>query len=184
MASSSQVLEVGGEAAVATGPGQSIPVPPSSTPAVEIARRSAQGADDLGAGLRDAAKTAADALKQQAAQLAQDVGHELSQTGEGQKMRGVEAIRRFARAIDSAAAELEGQSPAVAQTVHEAARHVDGLSDNLSGRSVNELIDSAARLARAQPALFLGGSVAAGFALARFLKSSAQRSGAGRDPCQ
>jgi hypothetical protein len=35
------------------------------------------------------------------------------------------------------------------------------------------LVDAAAELARARPALFIGGSVAAGFAFARFLKSSA-----------
>ena len=136
----------------------------------------------LASGLKETAQTATEAVRQQAAQFAQDVGHELSKTGEAQKAKGAEAIRRLARAIDSAAAELESQSPTVAQAVHEAARCADGLSDNLSSRNVNELIDSAAQLARAQPALFIGGSVAAGFALARFLKSSArQRSG---DPYQ
>ena len=126
-------------------------------------------------GLRETAQTAADAVRQQAAQFAGDVGHELSRTGEAQKARGVEAMRSFARAIDSAAEELKPQSPMVARTVHEAARSVEGLSDNLSNRNVNELIELAAQLARAQPALFIGGSVAAGFALARFLKSSARQ---------
>ena len=139
----------------------------------------------LGSSLKDTAQTAADAVHRQAVQFAQDVGHELSQTGEAQKARGVDAIRQFAHAIDSAATELERQSRTVARTVHDAARRVEGLSDNLSNRSLNELIDSAAELARAQPALFIGGSVAAGFALARFLKSSArQRQGAGYDPYQ
>lgn len=144
-----------------------------------------QAAASLGAGLKDTAQTAAEAVRQQATQFAGDVGHELSKTGEAQKARGVDAIRSFARAIDSAGAELESQSPMVARTVHEAARRVDGLSDNLSNRNVNELIDSAAQLARTQPALFFGGSIAAGFALARFLKSSArQRPSAGYDPYQ
>ena len=135
--------------------------------------------------MKETAQSAAEVVRQQAAQFAEDVGHELSQTGEAQKARGVDGIRQLARAIDSAAAELEHQSPAVARTVHEAARRVDGLSDSLSSRSVNELIDSAAELARAQPALFIGGSVAAGLALARFLKSSARhRQGAGYDPHQ
>lgn len=139
----------------------------------------------LGASVKETAHTAADAVRQQATQFAEDVGHELGKTGEAQKARGVEAIRRFARAIDSAADELQGDSPTVAKTVHEAARRVDGLSDNLSSRNVNELIESAAQLARTQPALFIGGSVAAGFALARFLKSSArQRPSAGYDPYQ
>ena len=139
----------------------------------------------LGSSLNDAAQTAADALRQQASRLADDVGHELNRTGEAQKSRGVAAIRGLARAIDSAADELQQQSPLAARTVHEAARGVEGLSDNLANRDVNDLVDAAVRLARAQPVLFVGGSVAAGFALARFLKSSArQRQAADFDPYQ
>ena len=177
-----------------TGTAASSSVPPSATSAPETgaggsrssgARQESPSGGALSASLKETAQTAADAVRQQAVQFARDVGQELSMTGETQKARGVDAIRQFARAIDSAALELERQSPTVARTVREAARAVDGLSDNLSSRSVNELIDSAAALARAQPALFIGGSVAAGFALARFLKSSApQRSGAGYDPYQ
>ena len=125
--------------------------------------------------MKETAQTAADAVHQQAARFAEDVGHELSSTGEAQKARGVEAIRSFARAIDSAASELESQSPSVARTVHETARRVDSLSEQLANRNVNELLDSAAQFARTQPALFIGGSVAAGFALPRFLKSSARQ---------
>jgi dGTP triphosphohydrolase len=136
----------------------------------------------LGFSLKETAQTAADAVRQQAVQFAQDVGHELSKTGEAEKARGAHAMRHFARAINSAATELESQSPTVARTVHQTARQVERLSDNLSGRSANELIESAAQLARTQPALFIGGSLAAGFALARFLKSSSrQQSGAGSD---
>jgi gas vesicle protein len=143
------------------------------------------GGPSLGAGLKETAQTAADAVRQQAAQFAQDVSDELSKTGEAQKARGADAIRQFARAIDSAANELESQSPTIARAVHGTARQVENLSDNLSRRSVNELIESAAQLARTQPALFVGGSLAAGFALARFLKSSSrQRSGAGSDAYQ
>jgi hypothetical protein len=138
-----------------------------------------------GPSFRETAQTAADALRQQASEFAGDVGHELSRTGETQKARGVEAMRGLARAIDSAAEELKDQSPTVARTVHEAARGVKSLSDGLSNRNVNELIDSATQLARAQPALFVGGSIAAGFAFARFLKSSAQhRPASGYDPYQ
>lgn len=143
------------------------------------------GSSSLGSGLKETAQSATDALRQQASELAQDVGHELNKTGEDQKMRGADAIRHVARAIDSAASELESQSPTVARTVHETARQVEGLSDNLSGRSVNDLIQSATELARAQPALFIGGSVIAGFALARFLmSSSSHRSSAGPDSYQ
>ncbi len=147
-------------------------------------RKSPSGAS-LGSSLKETAQSATDALRHQATQLAQDVGYELNKTGKDQKMRGADAIRHVARAIDSAASELESQSPTVARTVHETARQVEGFWDNLSGRSVNELIQSATELARAQPALFIGGSVIAGFALARFLmSSSSHQPSAGPDSYQ
>ncbi len=130
------------------------------------------GAQSLGAAFGEAAQTAADAVRRQASQFAADVGSELGKTGDRHKERGVDSLRRFARVIDGAADELEGQSPAVAGAVHEAARRVDDLSDSLASRSVNDLFDAAAQFARAQPALFALGSAVAGFALARFLKSS------------
>jgi hypothetical protein len=130
-------------------------------------------ASSLGGDIKEAAKTATRAVKEQAGEFAADIGHELSKTAEVQKMRGVEAMQGFARAIDSAAAQLEQQSPRIARSVREAAHQVEGLSNNISNRSVDELLKAATDLARRQPMLFIGGAVAAGFALSRFLKSSA-----------
>jgi hypothetical protein len=180
-------LKTGSAVPRSTIPSSNVPAPDKPAGMSESGGRREQRPSQtpLSAGVKETAQIAAEAVRQQATQFAEDVGHELSKTGEAQKARGVEAIRRFARAIDSAAAELEGDSPAVARTVHQAARQVSGLSDSLSTRNVNELIESATQLARTQPALFIGGSVAAGFALARFLKSTArQRPSAGYDPYQ
>ena len=169
----------------AGGPGASTADPlqtePFDTPpgSEDDAAGAAQFEGSLGAALGETAQATADALRQQATLFIGDVGHELNRTGEAQKERGVEAIRGLARAIDSAADELQSQSPLVARAIHEAARGVDGLSDNLSNRNVNELVDAGIRLARAQPAIFAAGSVAAGFALARFLKSTARTQSAG-----
>jgi hypothetical protein len=58
--------------------------------------------------------------------------------------------------------------------VRDAAEKVEGLSGNISSRDVTQLLKATSDLARAQPLLFLGGAVAAGFALSRFLKSSAR----------
>ena len=129
-------------------------------------------AASLSANAKDALQTATRAVKEQATQFAGDIGHELSQTAEGQKVRGANAIQGFARAIGSAADELEGQSPRIAQVVRDAAQKVDGLSSNVRSRNVNELVISTTELARAQPILFIGGAIAAGFVLSRFLKSS------------
>lgn len=129
-------------------------------------------ADSLASDVKEAAKSATTAVKKQASEFAADIGHELSKTAEGQKARGVEAMQAFARAITTAAAELESQSPRVAQSVRQAAEKVDDLSENIGNRNVDELLKAATDLARSQPMLFIGGAVAAGFALSRFLKSS------------
>ena len=130
--------------------------------------------------LGDTARSATDALRRQASQFADDVGNELSRTGETQKARGVDALHKVARAIDDAAKDLQDQSPIVARTVREAARQVDGLSETLSSRNVNDLVDQTLRLARRQPILFVGGSVAVGFVLARFLMTSGARRASGQ----
>ena len=126
----------------------------------------------LASGFKDTGRAAGEAATQQAREFAAGVGDELQKTGEDQKARGVEALRSLARAIESAASELD-YSPLVSKPIRDASAAVQGLSDNLNTRSVNQLIEAAAELARARPAIFIGGSVAAGFALARFLKSSA-----------
>jgi len=185
MASASQGREtgIGSTTGSPISPGMSSPSTSfgsASRASTDSGSAGASSADSLKEGLKDTAITAGGVLRDQATQLAQDIGHELSRTGESQIARGADAIRRFARAIDNAASELEDQSPTVARSVHEAAHKVNRLSDNIASRNLSELLDSATQLARAQPVLFLGGSVFAGIALARFLKSSARhRPGSG-----
>jgi hypothetical protein len=146
----------------------------SARDVVSDARRASA---DLTSDLKQAAQSAQRAAKEQASAFAADVGHELNQSAEEQKVRGVEAIQGFARAMTSAAGELEGQSPMVARYVRDAAQQVETLSGNLRGRSVTELMQAASDVARSQPLVFLAGAVASGFALSRFLKSSASRNG-------
>jgi hypothetical protein len=142
-----------------------------------MASDAARASAALSADLKQAAQSAQRAVKEQASELAADVGEELSHTAEEQKIRGVEAMQGFARAITTAAGELEGQSPMVARYVREAGQQVEVLSQNLRGRNITDLMGAASDLARAQPVVFIAGAIAAGFALSRFLKSSASRSG-------
>jgi len=146
--------------------------------AKDVASDAARVSADLSSDLKQAAQSAQRAAKEQASEFAADLGHELGHTAEEQKLRGVEAMQGFARAINSAAGELEEQSPKVARYVREAADSVETLSNNLRGKSVTELMRAASDLARSQPVVFLAGAVASGFVLSRFLKSSATRSDA------
>ena len=68
-------------------------------------------AASLTADVKDAAQSLRRAATGQATEFASDVGHELKQTAEQQKTRGVDALKGFAHAIETAAGELESQSP-------------------------------------------------------------------------
>jgi hypothetical protein len=138
------------------------------------AETAADLASSLSSNMKESTSTASRAMKEQASELASNVGHELSKTAEQQKARGVEVIQCFARAMTSAATELEDQSPQVAEYVRDAAQKVVGFSDNIGQRDVTELIKAVTELARSQPLLFVGGAVATGFVVSRFLMSSAK----------
>lgn len=167
-----------GEESSGQGVGSSPSIAPDISESAQSAAASAtSAAASLAADAKDAAWGAGQAVQEQAAQLAENVGHELKKTAEHQKTRGAEAIGVFARAIRSAAGELESQSPRVAESARGAAQKMDGLSRNISNRNVDELISAASETARSQPMLFIGGAVAAGYALARFFKSSASHDG-------
>lgn len=144
--------------------------PSSSTDVSESAPTAPSLMDDFA----DTARTATRAVQNQASELGEQIGHELTQVVDQQKSRGVEALYGFAHAIETAADQLENQSPQAARYVRDVAERVEGLSQNISSRDVRELLQAASDMARAQPILFCGGAIAAGFALSRFLKSSAR----------
>jgi hypothetical protein len=107
--------------------------------------------------LDDAKERARSAIDERKEGFAQDVGH-------------------FAHALRASASDLQDHHKGyVAQYVEQAATSVDQIADTLSRQDLRDLMRHTENFARRQPGLFIGGAVAAGFALARFLKSSAER---------
>jgi hypothetical protein len=126
-------------------------------------------------GIKEAAQTTTRAVKARASEFTTDVGHGLNRVLEQQKARGADTIRGLARAINAAAAEMQREAPLVARgTSAMLPARWKASREALRGANVNDLVRAASELARSQPMLFLGGAVAAGFVLARFLKSSAK----------
>jgi hypothetical protein len=107
----------------------------------------------------------------------ESVASQARSAAEQQKESGAEQLGGVARAIHGAARELEDQMPQAARFVHDAAKQLDGAAGALRERSIDDLMQSFNRFARAQPLAFFGGAVLAGFAVSRFLKSSGQTSG-------
>ena len=91
-----------------------------------------------------------------------------------QKDRATDGIGSVAKVARETTQHLrERQHETIAGYVEQAADQLDRFSRNLKNKDVRELVEDAQRLARRQPALFVGGAFALGLAGARFFKSSA-----------
>lgn len=99
-----------------------------------------------------------------------------------QKNAGADRLGEMAGAVHGAARSLEAGMPQMATYVHDAAVRLEGAANTLRNRNVEEIVDDVSAFARAQPALFIGGAMLAGFALTRFLKSSSEQQPPGSQP--
>lgn len=126
-----------------------------------------------------AAETAQQAGEQakSMAEQARERAKEHTQTVlEQQKSAAADQIGGLASALHQTADSLQQQNYGfVAQYTERAARSLEDMAESLRARDINELIGQCEQLARRQPALFVGSSVALGFAFARFFKSSAEQ---------
>jgi gas vesicle protein len=115
-------------------------------------------------------------LKRQAADVAHDAGQRARSAADQQKNAAAGQIEDVAHAVRTAAADLRDRGqPMVAEYSRHLAEGLESMAQSLSGRDVDDLVEGVEEFARERPAVFLGGAVVAGFALARFMKSSAAR---------
>ena len=119
-------------------------------------------------GLVDRAQT----LASDAAANAQDKVRRLA---EEQKAAAAEQVEDVARVLDTAAEQVERLLPEAGQYVRQAASGVHQVSSAVRDQSIEDIIEMGVTFARNRPGTFLAGSVVVGFAVARFLKSSADR---------
>jgi hypothetical protein len=87
---------------------------------------------------------------------------------------------RSSAPIEDVAGEVEQGVPVVTPYLRKAASSIHRVSSTLRERSTVDLLQDLSEFARRRPAALVGVSLAAGFALARFLKSSADRRAASR----
>jgi hypothetical protein len=131
----------------------------------KASRQHPQGArgDDsgLGADIHHVAEEAADAMKGRAREMADEA-----------KDKSTDQLTGVSRAVHDAADRLGQELPQAAGYVHSAADQLDSASAALRERSIEDLVSSFSSFARRQPVAAFAGSVLAGFALSRFLKSS------------
>ncbi len=133
----------------------------------------ARGGDDRPGDLTARAKETLDDAKQQAAGLASRVKDEGKAALAQQKAGAAEQVTGVADALRSTADQLNQRNPQVGRFVGYAAERLEGFGEQLRSRDLDGLIDDATRWGRESPVALFAGSIAVGFLLSRFLKSSA-----------
>ena len=114
-------------------------------------------------------------MKSAARETAGHVAEETRDFAEGQKTAGADNMARLSSAVHGAAEQIARELPQAAGFVHSAADTLQNASSTLRERSMEDMVASFRDFARRQPAAAFAGSVLAGFALARFMKSSNPR---------
>ncbi len=142
-----------------------------SDDAVADAKASASAA--LG-GLKDQASQAAETARGTLSGMAADARGRLNDAVDQQKTAGADQLSGIAKAVQTAATDLQDKSPQVARLVGDAASSVDRFASDLRNRDVRDVLDQVTSFARQQPVAFFAGSVLAGLLLARFLKSESR----------
>lgn len=139
-------------------------------------RRSTKEAERKSAGpLGEQVSSAAAEAQEALASAAEPLQDKARQTADQQKAAGADHLAKVGDAVHSAATDLEHDMPQLAGYIHSAAATLQDASNSLRTRSIEDLVGIYNDFSRKQPAAAFAGSVLAGFALSRFLKSSSPR---------
>jgi hypothetical protein len=84
-----------------------------------------------------------------------------------------EQLENLAKTASAAAEDLqEKDTLGISHYISDIAESLSAFASSMRGKSAEEMLQQAGRLARENPALFVTGSVAVGFGLSRFLRAS------------
>ena len=120
------------------------------------------GADALGQ-----AKDVAREAKSRASSALNAVTDQASSAAEAQKANLADRLEDVAKAVHKSGEQLESQSDWVAKFVEQGADELTSLAGTLRNNDLQSLLGNLKDLAGRQPALFVGASMAVGFALTR-----------------
>ena len=129
----------------------------------------------------DLTQSATETIKRHAADaaaaaksIASEAGDKLQDEAMGRKNQAADYVDRVADAMRRAAGEFEPDLPIAASYIRSAATQVESASASVRNGDLRDLLEGAQSFARSQPTAFLGIAALGGFALVRFLKSSAK----------
>ena len=125
--------------------------------------------------IHEDSKTETEPQVRSAGEFVGDLKDKVHDIAEEQQHAVADGIGGLAHAADSAANELAKDVPQAADALHGVARRLETAASALKEKGVDEMIRSAGEFARSQPIAFFAGAVLTGFALSRFLRSSAKQ---------
>jgi hypothetical protein len=142
------------------------------------ARREARGVADEAKGaasdVMGEARATGSTLKQEAKGLTGSLKEGLSAQARAQKDNVADRIGSIAERVHQTADDLRDREGWLAGLMDRGAQELDGIADDIRRSDMSSLMDSVEVFARRQPALFMGASVALGFALSRVARSGGE----------
>jgi hypothetical protein len=140
------------------------------------ARSDTEAAQEKAEHLTDRAREKTGELKRQAEETAHGMRDGARSIADQQKHAAAGKVEGVAHALRRASNDLREQGqPIIAEYSRYAAEGLESMAQSLDRRDVDDFVEDIERFARQRPVAFLGGAMVAGFALARFMKSSSAR---------
>ncbi len=143
------------------------------------ARRAAESATESASGF---AEQASGFASKAASTFATEAQSRATGIMKQQMSAGADYVRMVSETAHNAASGLEEKAPELARMVHHMADRANRFADDLRKRDIDDVLDMTWDYARRNPRVFIGGAIAAGFLLARFAKSSAERTSRRYEP--
>jgi hypothetical protein len=133
----------------------------------DAARQASAQAAQAGSQAAETARDVARDARERGASLAGELAGRAQSEADARKADLADRIEGAAHAVHRAGAQLEGEQDWLAHLVERGAAELGVLAQSLRTNDLRSLMGDLDGLARRQPALFAGASLAAGFALAR-----------------
>lgn len=142
----------------------------------EDARQLKSSIDAEAAAAKHALHDATSAARHEASAFASDVKESAMRDAEDVKHEAAAGLRAFAGAVRNAGEELaDNDQGTAARFVREAASGLERLATSLGKKQLEDIVEDVRDFGRKNPAAFIAGSVLAGMALGRFVRSSDEK---------
>ena len=124
---------------------------------------------------RENSGTAAGPEDRPTSEFVGDLKDKVHDIAEGQQHAAADRIGDLGHAADSVADELAKHVPQAGDALHGVAQRLEAAAAALREKDLDEVMHNVGDFARSQPVAFFAGAVLTGFALTRFLRSSAEQ---------